>query len=108
MNNEERISFDLMLNNPDTLIEALAFQSNDAKFTNILPISGLDSYGEASAGFIADTDLQGVKVVAEFFIMRNKNLGVFLMNFHRPSKPAVISIEELARILDGKVVEIVK
>ncbi len=106
MTDDDRIGFDLMLNNPDMLIEL--FAAEDMKFSNARPIEGMDIYGDKSSGFMADTNIDGLQMVAEFFVMREKNVGGIFINLHRVNKPGAVTTEEVVAILVQKIASVLK
>ena len=102
MRSNEEFGFDAMMKNPDLLLQAINGTSSSNQVKNLKPISGLGNFGDASAGLNGLMTSQGVTLQTDLFIMRKGSIGIFVISFYPQGQEPVMSIVDLAKILNQR------
>lgn len=100
---EAQNSMDIFLLNPEVLFLFLGQGLGGSGFQNIQPIAGLDTYGEISAGYTSTVKVSDITFTADAWLMRKGSVGVLVLSLYPKGKRPIISIQQLAEILNRRV-----
>jgi len=98
----DRFGFDATIKNPDLLLQSVNARNNQAPIKSLKPVSGLDKFGDMSGGYTGLTARNGIKFDVDIFLMRKGSVGVLVVSMYLHEQGPVISIGDLASILDKR------
>jgi hypothetical protein len=98
----DQLGFEMMLNNPDILLQVIAAGDKSSEFKNIVDIPEMDKFGDMSKGFSADVNTKGLVMKADFFFVEKGTMGAFILSMYRPGKSPSMTIQEMAKILSER------
>lgn len=100
----EQVAFDLILQQPDFIVESfIGGMGTEMLEQEALP--GLDDIGDASTGLTVVAEAEGIPMRIDGVLFRRGSVGVFLFVLYLDGDVPVVSVDELARKLDSRIVE---
>jgi hypothetical protein len=102
LDRSDRLQFDIAAKNPDMIRKFIGSTVNEFKDVDLLHFEDL---GDTSGGFSGIVTYEGISLNLDFIMVRRDSLGIFLETLYLPGSSPPITIEELGRILDARMIE---
>jgi hypothetical protein len=80
--------------------------NKEFQFTNPTALTLEEKIGEVSGGWTTQGKIQGVKINVEIALFRRGKIGSFLMMMYLDGSKPAITISEVARQLDSRIIEL--
>ena len=103
----EQIGFDLALSQPEFLLGSVVsgIVEEGTEIREQVTLSGLDGFGEKSAGLTVAFDSEGIPFRMEMVAFRRDAVGAFVAVMYFDGDAPIVPIDEAARKFDDRIVE---
>ena len=98
----QRLAFDAIVSEPDILLQAVVSDIGPENVSNEKVLQGLDDIGELQTGISMVAKTKGIALQVEALIFRRGIIGAYIMSSTFPGRKPTITIKELGRILDER------
>jgi hypothetical protein len=103
----ERTGFDVVLNQPDLLLQFFISGMGATEVLEQEALSGLDDIGDASAGLTVVADIQGIPMRMDVAVFRRDIVGAFIFVMYLDGETPLLPVGDAARKLDARVLSAV-
>ncbi len=100
----EKAGFDLILNQPDILIDSFLGGMGDVEASEAVDIPELtDTIGDSSAGMTLVTNIEGMSMRIDMVIFRHDSIGSFIIVMYLDGQEPVVPLQDITLKFDEKI-----
>jgi hypothetical protein len=100
----DRAGFDLVLNQPNILLESFLGGMGDMSASEPAELPEFtDTVGDSSAGMTVVADVEGVDMRVDVVVFRNESIGAFLITMYLDGQTPPVTLMDVAQKFDGKI-----
>lgn len=103
----ERAGFELLLDDPDLLLDSFVSGMGNAEVLEREELPELrNAVGESSTGVALTADIEGLRWRMELLVFRRDTVGIFLLLMYTEGEEPAVSIGDLGQLLDERIIEL--